>query len=152
MKKRVCFSVLAMTLLVSLGAVVSGSAHPGARVAAQIPFDFQVGDKEIPAGVYTVDRVNADGSLLRISSRDSRHNVLTTANEASSKGEGAKGSRLIFRKYGDRYFLAAVWDGNDGRTLPESKSERGMKKGLRASLGGGAADPQLVTIAARLED
>ena len=149
MKKRICFSVLALTLLASVGAAMSASARSGSRATAQIPFDFHVGDREVPAGVYTVERANDDGSLLRIVSLDARRNVFVTTYQADS--DGGRGSRLVFRKYGERYFLASVWDGTDGRSLPQSGTERGMRKTLRASLGEGS-EAQTVTVAARVED
>ena len=148
MRNRMCVSALALSFLVSLAALpAAAKSVDGMR--AQVPFDFHVGDRLVRAGDYTVRSMSADELLLRISG--DKGNAATTTNSGQEKGNGEGRARLVFHKYGDQYFLAAVWGSDsNGRTLSESKRERNLRKELRAARGGGvAAEMEVVTIDAR---
>ncbi len=83
------------------------------NLEANIPFQFHAGDAKLPAGMMEI--TSADGSTSAIFEV---HN--TEANSAPAKSE------LIFNKYGNRYFLAKLFDeGNpDGSTVDESHYEK----------------------------
>jgi hypothetical protein len=147
MRKRICVSLMALSFLVSMA-----SASPAAYaksidgMRAQIPFDFHVGDSAVSAGEYTVQSLTADESALRIS--NGRESAAVMTNSTSKMGDGGH-ARLVFRRYGDQYFLAAVWGAdNNGRSLSESKRERSLRKELRAARGY-TAEAEIVTIDAR---
>jgi hypothetical protein len=147
MRNRLCVSALALSFLVSLAALpAAAKSVDGMR--AQVPFDFHVGDRLVRAGDYTVRSMSADEVLLRISG--DKGNAAATTNYGQEKGDGEGRARLVFHKYGDQYFLTAVW-GSDGtgRTISESKRERNLRKELRTARGGAAAETEIVTIDAR---
>ena len=148
MRKHLCESLLALSFLVSmLAAGAPASAQSVKRLKAQVPFDFYVGDSLISAGDCTVASVTSDGSGLRISNGKEGEIILT--NQASSSANDKGSPRLVFHKYGDQYFLAAVWGADqDGRAMIESKRERRLRKEMRAAWHA-AAEPEIVTIAAR---
>jgi hypothetical protein len=113
---------------------------------AQIPFDFNVGDRLISAGAYTVKSLTADEATLRIGNGKQAATVMT--NSAQEKSDGAGRARLVFHRYGDQYFLVAVWGANGpGRALSESKRERGLRKEIQTARNA-AVEMQVVTIAA----
>jgi len=142
MRKRFCVSLLALSFLVSMAAGAPASAKSVNAMKAQIPFDFHVGNTLVPAGEYTVRALTDDESALRIGNL--RHSV--ALNTVSAQERDSKGARLIFRKYGDQYFLAAVWGGDrTGRTIPASKRERSLRKELMAARGG-VADAETVVV------
>jgi hypothetical protein len=145
MRKRVCVSLLALSFLVSLAAGAPASAKSANAMRAQIPFDFHVGDRLVPAGEYTVRSLNDDESLLRIS--DGRHGASVNTNWARGRGNGEARARLVFNKYGDQYFLAAVCGADDNvRKLNASKRERSLRKEIQAARGG-MADAETVIVA-----
>jgi hypothetical protein len=141
-----CVGALALSFLVTLAAMpAAAKSVDGMR--AQVPFDFHVGDKLVRAGNYTVESMTADEQLIRISS--GKEAAATTTNSGRERGNGEGRPRLIFHKYGDQYFLSAVWGADsNGRTLSESKRERNLRKELSAARGGGA-EAEIVTIDAR---
>lgn len=146
MIKRMCVSLMALSFLVSMAANSPASAKSIDGMKAQVPFDFHIGGRLVPAGAYTIKSLTDDETALRISNGRQSAGVMTSA---AQKGCDAKGSpRLVFRRYGDQYFLAYVWDAyNNGRAVPESKRERSLRKELRAA---GAADgTEVVILAAR---
>jgi hypothetical protein len=122
-----------VSMFALLGAVTSANAQLRNPIRAKIPFDFNVGEKKLPAGEYTFRRVsdfsntntmsvnNVDGSVHLFKSTLEAQ-VLTPKNQ----------SVLVFHKYGDQYFLEQIWLRGDleGTQLPESRTERTTKRQL----------------------
>jgi len=145
MRKRICVSLLALSFLVSMASAAPAYAKSVDGTKAQVPFDFYIGDRLAPAGEYGVRALNGDESVLRICNGRQGNTVLTST--ASEMGEGRP--RLVFHKYGDQYFLAAVWGAdNMGRRLRETKRERSLRKEIMTARGH-ASEIEVVTIDAR---
>jgi hypothetical protein len=139
-------SALALSFLVSLAALPA-VAKSVDGMKAQVPFDFHVGDRLVRAGSYEIKSLTADELVLRISS--GKEIATTTTNSSRDKGNGEGRPRLVFHKYGDQYFLTAVWGADsNGRTISESKRERNLRKELRAARGA-TTEMEIVTVAAR---
>jgi hypothetical protein len=148
MRKSMCVGALALSLLVSSLAALPAAAKSVDGMRARVPFDFHVGDRLVRAGDYTIKSMTADEQLIRISS--GKEVASTTTNSGRERGNGEGRARLVFHKYGDQYFLNAVWGSdNNGRTLSESKRERNLRKEQRTARGGGGAEMEIVTIDAR---
>lgn len=94
-------ALIAFTL--AIGPVVAHAQSE--RLIAKIPFGFYVGGKELPAGEYTVQRVEGNMSLVRLADREG-HTLMTFAIPAVREPE--HGAKLIFNKYGDEYFLSEI--------------------------------------------
>jgi hypothetical protein len=147
MLKRTFMGVLLTTLLVSVA--VSAQAQSQATIVSDVPFNFYVGEESLPAGACTVKATNGDGSMLIIRSSEGGKSMITLSNSATGKQGRA---RLIFNKYGDQYFLRAVWsDGREGRMLSESGRERRLRRELREVAGRNAARPEVLIVIARYE-
>jgi len=75
-----------------------------------IPFQFHAGNTKLPAGKYRIHVLdNADLTVMEISSVDGTTSALFEVQQAEANSEPAK-SELIFNKYGNRYFLAKLFD------------------------------------------
>jgi hypothetical protein len=147
MRKRACVSLLALSLLVSALAVAPAYAKSLDGMKAQVPFDFHVGDKLVPSGDYTVSALNDDESALCIRSASGREYATTLANAKQARVNAKSSPRLVFHKYGEQYFLAAVWGaGETGRVIPESGRESALRRGRLVA---GNARMEVITIAAR---
>lgn len=136
MTKKTFVPLLAVILL----AVGSLSAQISNAVKADIPFDFTAGNITMPAGEYKIANSGHPGSLLIGSYGSSSMFVGAIAAQANDR---AGSTKLVFHRYGDRYFLYQVWvQGEDrGSEVPMTKFE----KELSAS----NARPSSVTILAR---
>lgn len=111
--------ILAILSLIATFVPFTAVAQESAKFA--IPFDFTVGPKSLPAGVYSV-RETAP-RLLEIRSRDGRKGMMTLTNVADpSKYKGL--AVMTFERYGDRYFLANVSNPDRGWALPQSVDEK----------------------------
>ncbi len=95
------------------------------RMKADVPFEFIVNGSTLPPGQYTIQSFGiADGRTLMLRSSD--RNEKATVNSISVESmEAAPETKLIFHRYGNRYFLSQVWvAGNDrGHELPKSHRE-----------------------------
>jgi hypothetical protein len=120
MKKQVLTLVGVLSLL-----LVAGSAFAqGGQIRATIPFNFTVSHTTLPAGDYSVSTTGGTGSILVIQGANGKALKLVGSNlvQASKLSDRTK---LVFRCYGDRYFLAQVWmrGSQMGRELPKSNLE-----------------------------
>lgn len=138
MKKKQLVNVLTMigflSTIVLLTAVTSAQAQSLAYgVRANIPFDFTIGDKKLPAGKYSIGRVspNLDDMVLAITGLDVGAKTVSLAIPVESREERTD-ARLVFHRYGDQYFLYQVWarDAVTGRQLIKSHSEREIERSL----------------------
>ncbi len=131
---------LTMLSLVSIftlcAAVASANAQLSNPIRAKIPFDFNVGEKKLPAGDYTFSRLSgfSDNKAMLVSSADARAHVFQSTFEARIL-KAKDDSTLVFHKYGDQYFLKQVFSGGEeeGNQLPESRSERTIRRQLAQS-------------------
>lgn len=100
---------------------------PSNRVKANIPFDFSLGDKKLPAGTYSFGRLRQgyDDVVLSIDDRLGRQKAIHTSIPVRSL-DVSENAKLIFHRYGDQYFLYQVWPAGTatGRQFVPSHSER----------------------------
>jgi hypothetical protein len=115
------WTVLLLTLL-----SVTGSAFAQrVNMRANIPFDFIAGNKSISAGSYALESIGANDTVLLIHDADGKTNALTMSHGVISTARSDR-TNLVFRKYGDQYFLAQVWTAGEsgGRELPRPRLEQ----------------------------
>ena len=133
MKRQIVKGFSMVALVIGLAAVTAVvSVGQSNRVVADIPFDFVVGDKVLPAGEYTMRGFGRGGDAILISQNDAKSSVIRLTNELQPS-ENTQ-ARLVFHRYGQNYFLAEVWSGGDaaGRMLFRSKQERTIERELAA--------------------
>lgn len=107
--------------------------HPGkahaqiiGEIEANIPFQFHAGDTKLPPGRYVIHPLdNTDLTIMEISSADGSISALFEVGDAAANSAPAK-TELIFNKYGNRYFLAKLFDEGvpDGSNVVESRYEK----------------------------
>lgn len=102
--KRISVLSFLAAILISIG---SACAHAQSTVEARIPFSFNVNGKVLPAGTYQVGYASPTRQLIAIRSKDGRIGVLNSAFAADGGGYSGTG-KLIFKRYGDQYFLHTV--------------------------------------------
>lgn len=95
----------AIALVVLAGACTAGSLQAQShQVRANVPFDFAVGNKTLPAGHYIF--FTEPNDTVVISNADYK-TIILSRTEEGSQGVGYM-SRLVFDKYGDHYFLREI--------------------------------------------
>jgi len=129
MRKQVFVRVTLVSFLVALAAA-SIHAQSGVRIAATMPFDFTVGGTTLRAGEYIVGATTSE--VLTIRSSDAKRAVMRLAGPIYASRPPVE-TKLIFHRYGDRYFLAEVWTAGEttGRRVFKSSQERAIEREMR---------------------
>jgi len=117
------FLKLSLLLALLVAACVPGVAQTQ-HLQLNIPFDFMVKGKILPAGHYIVRRGTIDDDVWTIESGHGSAMFLTNPVESQKV---AHGPSLIFLKAGDQYALLQIWDsGHAGRELLMSNVKQTM--------------------------
>jgi hypothetical protein len=128
------FHLLSLVIaFVFASAICPAKAHAQiiGDIDATIPFQFHVGSTRLPAGEYRIHVLdNSDLSTMEITSMDGTVSALFQVQQADTSSEPTK-TELIFNKYGNRYFLARMFDeGNpSGSQVSESRYEKKLSQG-----------------------
>ena len=123
------YVILSMSIMAF--ALVAPLSAQSLRLTANIPFEFMVAGKTLPAGQYTMSN-GSDPYVVLLQGGDHRSGVLTLTNheEILQTNDPASMTKLEFNKYGNHYFLSEVVDGyrGIGYTVPMTRSERELAK------------------------
>ncbi len=124
--RRQAYTVIALLVLVGSMAVAA-RAQTGSRtpLIANIPFEFNVGNKTLPAGEYLIRSANV---VLKIQSRHGKSGAMVQMMQVEGKAQ--ESAKLIFHRYGNDYFFAQAWvDGEKiGLEAQKSHSERAAER------------------------
>lgn len=122
--KKIIFSFVAVCFLALNLSPASAAPVFGFRIKADIPFDFQVGKKKMPKGDYIIESITETGAIvIRKEKGGKAVNVMTVKDKHTDKHK----SKLMFRRYGDQYFLARIWDGSSETVLKIEKTSAEKK-------------------------
>ncbi len=149
---------LAVVSLVFASAVATAYAQTH-RLVANVPFAFEVGGKTLPAGKYAATRINNDAGIQLVATQGKASALRLSIPTQSRTREPQM--KMVFHRYGDRYFLSQVWfgDNSNGSQLQECKAERACRRERLAraktptqnSISLNAAEPEIVTVTANVE-
>ena len=112
MKQKLIYAILPVVLIVAGGAGFAQAEVIG-PVEADIPFQFEAGLQQFPAGQYTIHSVGAiQSSTMEISSADGKFSALFQVQRDISDSTPRDG-KLVFERDGNRYSLARIFDAGD---------------------------------------
>jgi len=123
MKVSTLFILSASFLLAALTIPLHAqSANVSGTLRFSIPVQFTVGTEKLPAGDYIVGSLS-DNSI-RLQNRDGGKALVALTAQAGG-GIAVQGPKLVFHRYGDRYFLSEAWLGKSdtGRQFFASAEE-----------------------------
>jgi hypothetical protein len=117
-----------LAVVAIFGALACAGLHAqSVDMQANIPFDFRAGDKLMPAGEYIV---HGDGPWVVLRSEESsRPAALLMTIGVIAYGDPRQ-PRLRFNRYGNEYFLSAIWDSysENGRQLLKTARQKELAK------------------------
>ena len=148
MRKHVLWLAL-IFMAVYASAAVSTQAQHANGVRGDVPFDFIVGNTTIPAGKISVRRpTSSEAGALSISNLDSGQYSLRMGRTMLGTDISGQG-KLVFRKYGNRYYLAQVWIPDQlAWEVLKSTDERAVEREMRVAKN---SKPELVTVFAGMQ-
>jgi hypothetical protein len=119
---------LVVVALVVLSGMAAAQLIGSTKVVAQVPFEFMVANKVVPAGECVVEAATMDGRTLVIRNTEAKVALLSSSSQSEGKQE-ASHYALVFKHYGDRYFLSGIklQGSNITYRLPESKVEAELR-------------------------
>jgi hypothetical protein len=123
-------SVVAAVLFALTIYASNANAQVVGDLVANIPFAFHAGNAKLPAGKYRVHVLDDSNlSIMEIQSVDGSASALFEVQETDAKSTPAQ-SELIFNRYGDKYFLADLFDQGDpsGSEVLKSRYEKRMNQ------------------------
>jgi hypothetical protein len=94
---------------------------------AIIPFDFRAGNTLMPAGEY---EIHGQGPWIIVRLADGGRPSVGVMTNSVVAADPRREARLEFNRYGNAYFLSAIWSpfSGDGRQLPASSQEKQLAK------------------------
>jgi hypothetical protein len=131
---RKVLRVLAVSTLVLTGLIASAAAQDtvGTR-SVKIDFDFYAGKKLMPAGEYVIRLMPNTFStkLILVQQLDGDKQAIIQSVLKHNNGKYQPGT-ILFNRYGDQHFLAAVQLGNADslHAALKTRAERQVIKGL----------------------
>ena len=102
--KRLAYTILAAAALVLMALVPAYAQKTSATV--NIPFTFTVDDVRMPAGQYIITEPSE--KVIEIQHLGGHEAKAVVTNQGAST-DWTSHPRLVFHRYGNAYFLAAVW-------------------------------------------
>ena len=137
---RITSLSLALIFVVVMGmttVVVTAQAKTHSTVVLNVPFQFTVGDRLLLPGTYSFEQLldSAPGlNIIAIRSADggTYQAAVTTTTQATAVPHL---SRLVFKRYGNSFFLSQVWTKGKlvGLLLYPSRGETRLAEGQAAN-------------------
>jgi hypothetical protein len=123
MKRNTAIALLAIANFAMAGTSIAQSNG----VRANVPFDFTVGNKLLPAGTYTIKEQSDHVIVIR--NYDKPISMVSLVNGASNRS--ATGGKLTFHRYGSQYFLSEILCGQANMNLKVPTSETEQRTALQ---------------------
>src|ERR1700733_5679130 len=116
MKRIIEIALFAASSLAAAGNL-SAQEH---MVKANIPFDFTVNNKVLPAGTYTISSLSPNAVEVR-----NMNGHIAELSLVQNDDKRSKTPVLVFQRYGSQYFLHEILAANSlNVTVPASKREQ----------------------------
>ncbi len=139
--KKQAYTILVIAALLSM-VFTSAQAQSERLIAADVPFNFVIKDRALPAGDYAFVFVQVGGSdAVKIQSADGHITAFVPTRSARTRASQAE-PKLVFNRYGDQYFLSQVCG------LEDSTTQQLAKPGAEDRLAKTSTERSNVSIAA----
>ncbi len=116
---QICLAVGLVT-----GLITSAQAQMKTQYRAHVPFDFKVGGQAFQAGVYVLGLTNPSSNNRALTIREMNGGeakiIMMIPKE---NNERLNVSKLVFNRYGDRYYLSEMITPTLGAEFRKTKNE-----------------------------
>jgi hypothetical protein len=131
MKRHLTITIAILMFMGVLTITAEAQALGSQKMRARIPFSFNVGRTELPAGEYTVRVLNpnSDRKVLQIRSADGKLSALIHTSELNTNTQ--EQTKLVFNRYGSKYFFAQAQIAGESTTLAAIKTSAERNEGKR---------------------
>ena len=131
MKRHLQILLAIMILAAAFTASAQAQTAGDQQLVANIPFAFNVANKNLPAGKYMIKVVNpaSDRKILQIRNTNGKSTAITLT--TTMTGNVSEHAKLVFHRYGNTYFFVQAQMAGDSTSLAAVKSkdaERAQKQ------------------------
>jgi hypothetical protein len=126
MKKLV--QICSILSLVFVFSAISAQAQTVTRYEAQIPFDFNIGEKSYPAGSYVIRIAKNTTSSLALYLEDNKGKHLETAMVVQTGQVSKNEPEFVFSRYENQRFLTTIRTPERGFSFFKSDTEKQLTK------------------------
>jgi hypothetical protein len=151
MMKRQILSTLVTGLLLALIVATPARAQlPGTSVRVNIPFDFIIRGRTLPAGTYEVRTISDSVEGLIIRNVSDHHDHIMFETERLDVAKAPNRSEIVFHRYGDSYFLSEILTAGEetGSEVIPSRAERQLMRELKNNqTASNKTEPETVVLA-----
>ncbi len=135
--------VVAALTVASVSPALHAQTFPG-RTQVTVPFGFEVGSAHFAPGTYILSNVRED--IVQIQS--GKHSALALSSHETNLNPSTT-SKVVFYRYGNRYFLREVWRKGDVDHIDcsESKDERRARNDMQNNHRASVSTPTTVEVA-----
>lgn len=137
------FSLLAALVLTFVGSAAFAFGQDS-MLKAHVPFAFTVSSSTLSAGDYTFTQISQNTWTIR---NDDSHQAIAVVATANGTNRDANAGTLVFKEYGDSYFLSEVRCLGETSAVPASKLQREL--GREAARNGSGPESVYVLASAR---
>jgi len=138
--KRNLIAILSLVVMSLMFNVTGAYAQSFAK--ADVPFAFNVGTAQLPAGTYEVKVLSQSPYEIMIQNRETSAAAMSIARRDGSR---TGDSKLVFHRTGTQYFLSEVWkDSGAAMIVPASRHEHELTKELLLAKGPASAHDKVV--------
>jgi hypothetical protein len=129
MKKRAFVTATLFVFSIIVAAQVAQANEP---MLVNIPFAFVAGNATLPAGEYRVEKLDSNSAVILVRCSDASAAAMVLSNGTQAR-EPQTQSKLVFKRYGNRYFLSQIWKAGSsrGRELLKSPAEKEIAQSAR---------------------
>jgi hypothetical protein len=113
-----------LVIVVALG-VVAAQAQSNVMLKGTVPFSFTVGDHTLPSGSYSVSSLGTETEAWY--NQEGRGLFIIRTIPMGKQADLAT-YKLVFHRYGDRYFLSEIWNEGNSHELKVSDKEKELAK------------------------
>jgi hypothetical protein len=126
--KRNLITILSLVVM-SLTLNATG-AYAQSYAKANVPFAFNIGAKQLPAGIYEIKALSQSPNMIMIQNTETTEAAMSIARSEDPRGTESK---LVFDRVGTQYFLTEICKGFGAGSMvvPTSKHEKELKKELQ---------------------
>ena len=124
---------IALATLILLVTVSSSVfAQTDRQTAVNIPFNFTVSDRAMPAGEYLIRRNRKDYDNVWVIQHRKTGKAVMMLTRSVQANETQEDAKFVFRKYDDLYILSQFWAAGtkSGREIQVTDRERELSKAL----------------------
>ena len=110
----------------------SAFAQTDRSTVVNIPFNFSVADKALPAGKYVIRRNSKDSDTVWVLQNKQSGETAMLVTRSVHTNHTQEVAKFVFRQYDDLYILSSFWAAgtNTGRELQITSRERELEKSL----------------------